>query len=1067
MRFQTSISIAPLLFCVFLLQAEASLAQSTMWRELHREELPENLLVADQREAGVPTRYLSVDHVALRKVIDNGLSSFGRSFSIDLPVPTGGFQTFEFQEASTISPGLAEKYPHIRAYSGRSKGKAQSAAQMEVTVSGLSVQILDPSGRWMIDPIDRADSSKVKTYFSRDDQRKQNPFQCGVDHVSLVNDKESGHSSTVKTQNRRAPGERARESGLELRTYRLAIATTGEYGQYHGDATDDVLSAVVRVVNRINGIFNAELSVGFELVEDVDKILFTDPDTDPFEGNDDNEILIEESQRVIDEIIGETNYDIGHTFGSNGGGLAGTGPCLDGSKASGVTGGTEGEYFIVDYVAHEIGHQFSMSHTFNSNAESCLDNRSGTAAFEPGAGSTIMSYNGICASDNIPQSHLAANNSDPMFHSYSFEQAANYIDFYGKACGTASATGNTFPLVDAGSQYTVPASTPLIMEGTGSDSDGHDLTYSWEQRDLGPAASLSAADDGAIPLFRALAPSTSPVRYLPKLSTVVSGEIDNVEKLPRIARTMEMVLTARDQRGGRNSDATSINVVSPPLIGKTFSIEEPNLGGDIGRKGTVRWNVGATDEPPISVSEIDLFLSTDGGNTFSDEPFATVANTGYARVAFPNDVDTDSARIMARGRGNIFFDVSDENFSLDGSAPATPEVPAPISASAYGLSDQEIEISFQPGSSGGISYHEAACTGEPIYSSFSASDSPEADFDNTSPARSTVMVTGEGVVPPEGLTVSVDITHTYRGDVMIDLVAPSGRVVQLKGEDGNDGDDDVVETYTVDGMLGEEVAGEWLLTVSDYYPGDDGTFNGWSLSGAGVTPPRLAQGSVRPDAYFDDATPISSSIQLAGEGTVSVNEFRVAVDITHSYRSDVVIELESPGGKRITLRETETEDGGDDVTGVYPVTLTPNTSLSELAGEPLAGSWTLYVSDKVAQDTGVLNGWGISQAQYTFVESSEISPIKFSALPARQSFSCSIWAVNSAVSPSRQSSSKFAGNVELDPTASAGSPSTRFLNLFQSIDDVRGSSSEAATSMYLSDEVRAGVDAVILDDARN
>ncbi len=938
-------------------------AQGDVWLELFPDKTSENWSASQQREQDAPVRYLSFDKAELSKIVQEGLSSSRKTFSLDLPIPSGGFERFEFQRSTTLSLGLSKKFPHLQAFEGRSLDKDGSTAQLELTTSGLSAQILDVQGRWMIDSIDRADTSRVRSYFARDDSRARSPLQCGFDHDPIHGSKRPASNPLEAAQRPSADGLQSRSRGAERRTYRLAIATTGEYSEYHGGTTEDTLSAVVRVVNRINGIFNAELSVGFELVENVDEILFTDPLTDPFEGNDDLDVLIDESQSIIDEVIGESNYDIGHTFSSSGGGLAGTGPCRNGSKASGVTGGTEGEFFIVDFVAHEMGHQFGMFHTFNSSAESCLENREGSAAFEPGAGSTIMSYNGICGADNIPQSPLMASNSDAMFHSYSYEQAADYIETFGSVCGVTSDTDNRVPQVDAGRTYSVPSGTPFVITGSGSDPDGHDLTYSWEQRDLGPAASLSSPDDGSIPLFRALAPSANPVRYLPKLSTVVSGEIDNVEKLPRVARTMSMVLTARDQRGGRNSEATTIEVISPPLTGRSFSIEEPNLGGDIGREGTVRWNVGGTDEPPISVNEIDLFLSVDGGDTFADEPFATVANTGYARVAFPNDVDTDSARIMARGRGNIFFDVSDEDFSLDGSAPATPEVPAPISVAAYGLSDQTIEISFEPGGSGGISYHEAACTGDPTYSSFSATDSPDADFEDTSPARSSVVVKGEGVVPPEGLTVSVDITHTYRGDVVIDLVAPSGRAVQLKSNDGADGADDVVETYTVFGMLGEEVAGEWLLKVSDYYEGDEGTFNTWSLSGAGITPPRLVQGSVTPDAYFDDATPISSSIQLSGAGTVSVDEFRVAVDITHTWRSDVVIELESPGGKRITLRETDTDDSGDDVTGVYPVTLTPNTPFSELAGESLAGTWTLYVSDQVAQDTGVLNGWGITQAQ--------------------------------------------------------------------------------------------------------
>ena len=1044
----------------------APLAQGDVWLELVPDKKSENRLRNEQREEDATVRYLSFDKAELARIVEQGLSSARKTFSLELPIPTGGFRRFEFKRSTTLSPGLSARFPRLQAFEGRSIDKDGSTAQLELTASGLSAQILDVQGRWMIDPIDQLNSDKVKSYFARDDQRARVPLQCGFDHRHPHGYKGAMSNQLDVARRPAVTRGQSRSRGGEHRLYRLAIATTGEYSEYHGGTIEGTLSAVVRVVNRVNGIFNAELSVGFELIENTDEILFTDPLTDPFEGNDDLWVLVEESQSVIDEVIGDDNYDIGHTFASSGGGLADIGPCRNGSKALGVTGGTEGDAFVVDFVAHEMGHQLGMFHTFNSSAESCAENREASAAFEPGAGSTIMSYNGICGADDISQNSLMTSNSDPMFHSYSYEQAVDYIDTFGSVCGTTSDTDNRYPQVDAGLTYSVPAGTPLVVEGGGSDPDGHELTYSWEQRDLGPAASLSSADDGYIPLFRARAPSTNPVRYLPTLSTVVSGEIDNAEKLPRVARTMKMVLTARDQRGGRNSDTTKIEVIPPPLTGGSFSIEEPNLGGDVGSEGTVRWNVGGTNAPPISVNEIELFLSVDGGDTFSEEPFTTVPNTGYARVAFPNDVDTESARIMARGRGNIFFDVSDEDFSLDGSAPATPEVPAPISATAYGLNDQTIEIAFEPGGSSGISYHEAACTGSPTYSSFSAADAPDADFDDTSPVRSSAVVNAEGVVPPEGLTVSVDITHTYRGDVVIDLVAPSGRVVQLKSDDGGDADSDVVETYKVAGMLGEEMAGEWLLKVSDYYEGDEGTFNSWTISGAAVMPPRLVQSSVKPDAYFDDATPISSSILLSGEGAVSADEFRVSVDITHTWRSDVVIELESPGGKRITLRETDIDDSGDDVTGVYPVTLNSNTPFSALAGESLAGTWTLYVSDKVAQDTGILNAWGITQAQYRFVESSEISPIQLLAVPAGQSYSCDIWAVNSAVVPSRQSASKFAGTVALDPVVSDDSASTRFSNLFQSIDDVRRPSSQAATSMNLSDEVGARKETVFFNEVK-
>ena len=1032
---------------LILFFSDLGVAETALWRDLPQKQVAPEVLTPQQRQLTAEARYLRIDRDGLTARINAGLASGGRAFLLELPVPDGGFRAFEFQRAGTMSPALARKFPYIQAFSGRSIGKGAATAQMELTPAGLSVQVLDANGRWMIEPPDQSDNAKVMSYFARDAKRRDQTFQCGVkDHSARDHGGSSEKSARTKLAARSSPTHQSRSRGEELRTYRLAVATTGEYGDYHGGTVEGALAAVVKVVNRVNGIFTAEISVAFELVENNDAIIFTDPETDPFEGNDDTFVLIDESQAVIDEIIESENYDIGHTFGTAGGGLAGTGPCNDEYKANGVTGGYEGDAFAVDYVAHEMGHQFSMDHTFNSSASNCVEQRSGSAAFEPGSGTTIMSYSGICSPDNIPQPGLVGkpNSADPMFHSYSFEEAADYVEGYGSSCGVVSATGNTKPTVYAGVNHTVPASTPLVIEGSGSDADGDNVTFSWEQRDLGPAAALAAPDDGAIPLFRTLAPVDTATRYLPQLSTVVSGAFDDAEKLPSKARSMVLALTTRDDLGGRNSDSTEITVVAEPLTAKSFSVAEPDLGGSLGRIGTVRWNVGDTDAAPISVQKVDLYLSTDGGQSFQSTPFATTTNDGYARVEFPSGVKTDSARLMVRGRDNIFYDVSDADFSLDSSAAATPEVPAPENVSMSAASNTAIDIAFSPGVGGGVNYYNAACVGDPQSAAFSGSAVAGTDFNYEQSTSSSIQVAGGGSVSPEGVSITVDITHSYRGDVIIELTSPSGVTAELKGLDGADSSDDVNETYFVSGVSGEPIAGEWQLTVSDGFEGDDGVFNGWSLSGTGLTPPRTVEGSAAPEVSFDDTSPTTSQIQLIAEGDVSPDEFEVEVNITHSYRSDVVLELESPSGKRIALRQPVAEDNGDNVIGIYPRTLRPETPFSELAGESLSGLWSLHVSDRFPSDEGVLNSWGIGQQQYAFSGEGTSSPVRVNALPTNNTFTCRIAGVYSDVSPYRQSESKLAGELVLGslPTA-PGDAQGMFSSLLEVIFGVRSLTSGA------------------------
>ena len=300
--------------------------------------------------------------------------------------------------------------------------------------------------------------------------------------------------------------------GDVLRTYRLAVAATGEYTQFHGGTVEDALAAIATTMNRVNGVYERELSSRMILVDSNHLIIFTDPNTDPYGGGN----SLGTNQTVVDNNIGNANYDIGHLMTQGGGGVASLrSVCDNGDKARGLTGLAQpvGDPFDIDFVAHEIGHQFGGNHTFNSTTGSCNGNRVSNAAYEPGGATTIMGYAGICGANNIQL------NSDDYFHNRSLEEIVNHIVLgQGNSCATMIPTENTAPVVDAGPDgYVIPVSTPFELIGSATDLEDTTLTYAWEQFDLGPSGDYDDPQGNA-PLFRSFQPDTLPVRVFPRYS---------------------------------------------------------------------------------------------------------------------------------------------------------------------------------------------------------------------------------------------------------------------------------------------------------------------------------------------------------------------------------------------------------------------------------------------------------------------------------------------------------------------------------------------------------------------
>jgi len=358
--------------------------------------------------------------------------------------------------------------------------------------------------------------------------------------------------------------------------------------------------------------------------------------------------------------IGGSNYDIGHVFGTNSGGLAGLGVvCSGNSKARGVTGSSApvGDPFDIDYVAHEMGHQFDCNHTFNN---SCNGNRNNSTAMEPGSGSTIMAYAGICSPD-------VQSNSDDHFHGISLEEMGDFITSGNHNCPVITQVNNVAPVVTStNGNVSVPANTPFILTCNATDADGDQLTYCWEQMDneISTQSPVSTSTNG--PNFRSNSPITSPSRHFPDLVSVGSGNNNPWEVLSSVSRTMSFRVFVRDNSitGGCNDHAdvtVSVDENSGP-----FLVSYPNTTGIVWEGNTtetILWDVANTDGSPVNCSIVDILLSTDAGATFPTVLASNVANDGSEAITVPN-ITASGCRVRVIADNGTFYDISDKNFLI-------------------------------------------------------------------------------------------------------------------------------------------------------------------------------------------------------------------------------------------------------------------------------------------------------------------------------------------------------------------------------------------------------------------
>lgn len=577
---------------------------------------------------------------------------------VTLPLPDGRFADFELKPAAIVASELSEKYPNIKTFSGFELNNPDNHGRFDITPEGFHGLFRYGDNTVYIDPQYQGNDARYISYFRKDAlplalenmPKRLPPKRLGKEQASLLKHVQKEVVSNSQGQ------------VTQLKTYRIAISATGEYTQFHGGTKEKGLAAVITMLNRVNDVYQADLAVKLELVANNDALIFVDPDTDPFANTDADG---EANTGIIDNAIGNASYDVGHVVGTGGGGLAAFGVICDvNSKGDGVTGSESptGDAFNIDYVAHELGHQFGADHTFNGLSDSCQGNRADSSAYEPGSGSTVMGYAGICGQQDLQ------NNSNAYFHSHSIDVIKEHITSgSGGSCGQLSAVTNSNPKVDAGADYIIPANTPFVLTGSANDADGDSLTYDWQQYDLGPASNSKSeqVDDGKRPLFRVWSPSSQPSRTFPRLEDILLNKLTIGETYPKTTRELNFRLVVRDSKNGLSRDAMKVSVID---TNQAFAVLEPAAGTSWSSDSQlVTWDVANTQTAPISCSKVNIHLSTDAGASFETELALGVDNDGSHEIQLAN-VNTQKARIKLSCADNIFFAINSGDFSISSGA---------------------------------------------------------------------------------------------------------------------------------------------------------------------------------------------------------------------------------------------------------------------------------------------------------------------------------------------------------------------------------------------------------------
>lgn len=632
------------------------------------------------------TNYYSLDINLLKSQL-SGVSVASKSDAtaiIMLPTLGGKMEKYSVYSAPVVDPQLAAKYD-LGSFAGFSVNDPTKYVRFSLSQNDFQAMTFSQGNYEFIEP--QNNTKTVYGVFPKTN-RTGKSFECGttesiLSKTQLNNLRKSAEPITQFNKFSKA-------NDQKFRTYRLAISVTGEYTNYFG-GVPQALTAINATLTRVNGIFEKDFAIRL-ILQNFPQLIYTDATTDPYSdaskgANGDWSL---ELQKTLSAVIGNDAYDIGHLFGrSGGGGSAGDigNVCRnpvnnddDTSKGAAFTspgsGAPAGDTFDIDYVAHELGHQFGADHTFSHLIHGAPYN---TAHMEPGSGSTIMGYAGI-TSANV-QLH-----SDPYFHARSIEQVQTYVN--SQTCGTVTAIANTPPVVDAMPGKTIPKGTAFVLTATARDAQNDPLTYTWEEYDVAATRIVDVTANyvtGA--KFRSLPPSTVPVRYFPKLSMVLAGTLGSAaewESVSNVARTMNFRVTVRDNHPDVTQQQTAIGAQTITVSENgPFVITSSKVYNNVSVPLT--WDVAGTNAAPFDAANVKVDYTLDNGKTWTILS-ASTPNDGSEVFSFAALPANTLLKVRISAIGNVFYAIAPVTVAAmapcDGNAPTGVNVTSITKSSA-------------------------------------------------------------------------------------------------------------------------------------------------------------------------------------------------------------------------------------------------------------------------------------------------------------------------------------------------------------------------------------------------
>jgi subtilisin-like proprotein convertase family protein len=989
-----------LLFSMVLILTAASqstLTAQSLWTPMNGDNIEEYQY--GERQI-TPTKYVVslLDEDRLKKHLNksplDNRHNKEESGSISLPMPDGSMEDFKVWYSPVMHPNLAAKFPDIKTFRVVGKDNGSIYGRVGISKDGFHASLKHPEGEVYIDTYADETSEVYISYYTKDQETPDYVIEssCGTDFDPAALADVVEHTDQ---------GYRAGEA-VFLKKYRLAIATTGEWGDNFA-STEAVMAQIVIGANRVNQTFENEASVFFELVENNDELIFRDPNSDPYiinantgEGIHPGRQVLGQNTDVLNSIIGADAYDLGHCFTrscTDGiAGVAALGSVCTGNKGAGISciGGSNVSSFMVGTTIHELGHQFGASHTWQNCSEASNDQFAAGTGYEPGSGTTHMSYAGTCGGNNL------AGTNDDYFHVGSLIQMYSFVEGgNGSQCGEDLITSNTTPdiTIPIEQDLFIPIFTPFELNAIAVDDENDALTYCWEQFNLGPQSSLGNPIGNA-PSFRSFPPREASHRVFPAMSKVINNVSDNSERLQIDARDYSFMVTVRDNHPGSGiAEWTNIEFESASNAGPFF-VTAPNSNDDleVGLPYEIQWDVAGTDVAPVNCEMVDIFLSEDGGDNFDIVLARNTPNDGSHSVIVPNNI-TDDGRIRINGVDNIFFDVSNFDFNIN--APTVPSFFMDISDQVFDLCTPEVvtvditmasfldfgnDVSLEVTSD--LPEGSVVTLSENAISPDQGSAVLTLDFNNIN-ATGNYLVTITGTA--EGADVrtqeiQVELTSTNFDDLA--LVGPgtaSSGISEVPTFEWSDAINAVTYSLEVSdnpAFGANSIINETGLTDNSYIPQvtlEKNTVYYWRVSGNNkCTAAQTTLGMFATEALScktintidlpfnisaSGMPQVTSTAFVSGSGQVSdVNVQNV--DVSHDNTGELRLTLTSPSGTEVVLVDEQcgfTRDINCGFDGSAAIEITcpisdnniyqPEGDLSTFNGEPIVGDWIMTVAD--------------------------------------------------------------------------------------------------------------------------